>query len=319
MTDPKYNNPFPEDNSNPFANDDWARDIFEDSGNSGDSGDAGRPNDPETAFMPPIQADRPRTYSQSGQQYGNQYGAQQGQYGYAAQPGQYGQPGQPGQPAQQNKSNKGLVFAVVGLSVVLVAVLGGVGGYVMRNSGEEPQSPETVAAGDSSSSTAEQAQTQDQPQTLTETVTSTAAPAPSQGRTSEPTRSSAPTTTAASGNVGKRAFGMDRADIDEKGWVGSTARCSGRYYARMLAKTEIGKVVICENSDNRQQHYYIGDFGDISENPDAYPVESYSTRRVEAVNQGYTYTVTPDAVTVTQDGEEIFYDSVIDFGTLNAG
>lgn len=87
----------------------------------------------------------------------------------------------------------------------------------------------------------------------------------------------------------------------------------------MLAETSSGKAVICENSNNRQQRHYIGDFGEISDTPDAYTVDSFSGNRAVAKNGGYTYTVTPNAVTVTQDGEEIFREPVTDYGVLNAG
>ncbi|MDO5030598.1 MAG: hypothetical protein Q4E11_08460 [Corynebacterium sp.] len=214
----------------------------------------------------------------------------------------------PQNPAPAQKSNTGL-YVAVGIAGVVLAALVGVGGaYFLSNSSDnDPQSPNPVAAGESSSSTSNTVAPAPQ-ETYTETYTETV----------EPESSSAPKTTPR-GNFGQRAFGMNRNDIDAGGWVGSSAHCSGGYYARMLAETSSGKAVICENSNNRQQRHYIGDFGEISANPDAYTVESFSTNRAEAKNGDFTYTITPNAVTVTKNGEEIFRDSVTDFGVLNAG
>lgn len=239
----------------------------------------------------------------------------QPQYQYQSQgPNQGGSPQQypayQQAPVPEQKSNNGL-YVVLGIVGVALAAVAGIGGayYLNNSSDNSPQSPDTVAAGDSSSSTASPAPVE----TYTETYTQTVEP-----ETTKQPESSAPTTTQR-GNFGLRAFGMNRDDIDAKGWVGSTARCSGGYYARVLAETSSGKAVICENSNNRQQHHYIGDFGEISDTPDAYTVDSFSGNRAVAKNGGYTYTVTPNAVTVTQDGEEIFREPVTDYGVLNAG
>lgn len=238
----------------------------------------------------------------------NQYQYQQPEPNQGDYTQQY--PAYPQAPAPEQKSNNGLYVALGIVGVALAAVVGIGGAYYLSNSSDNsPQSPDTVAAGEASSSTASPAPAE----TYTETYTQTVEPeATKQPETSTPT-------TTQRGNFGLRAFGMDRDDIDAGGWVGSNARCSGGYYARMLAETSSGKAVICENSNNRQQRHYIGDFSEISDAPDAYKVDSFSTKRAVAKNGVYTYTVTPNTVTVTRDGEEIFRESVTDFGVLNAG
>lgn len=248
-------------------------------------------------------------------------GQPQGQYPYQGQyqvqpqapnQGGYAQPYPVYQqaPGPEHKSNNGL-YVVLGVVGVVLAAAAGIGGayYLNNSSDNSPQSPGTVVAGESSSSTSSPAPAE----TYTETYTQTVEPEV----TSQPENSTPKTTP--TGNFGLRAFGMDRDDIDAGGWVGSSARCSGGYYARMLAETSSGKAVICENSNNRQQRHYIGDFSEISANPDAYSVDSFSTNRAVAKNGDVVYTITPDSVTVTENGEEIFRDSVIDFGVLNAG
>lgn len=218
---------------------------------------------------------------------------------------------QPFPPAPEQKSNTGL-YVAIGIAGVIFAAAIGVGAayFVSNSSDNSAQSPDTVVAGDSSSSTSSSAPVE----TYTETYTRTVEPTPEQSEDSE---SSAPTTER--GNFGQRAFGINRNDIDAGGWIGSKARCSGGYYARTLVETSTGKAVICENSNNRQQRHYIGDFSAISGNPEAYTVDSFSTNRVVATNGDYTYTVTPSAVTVTKGGKEVFRDAVTEYGVLNAG
>lgn len=301
-------------NQNPFSEQDWARDIFAERDNQQGYSDqqnyAGQPGqtgygEAETSYLYSPQVDRPRQPSYSEQQYAGQ----QGYAGYA---------GYPGQPAPTKNNSNPLLYGLIAFLAVLLLAGGATGLYFFANSGDEsPKSPDTVAAGDASSSSAEPIPGR----TFTETVTNTAPPVPSQG--SEP-RVQDPSTSNSTAPKGRSGFDMRSntygSDYDEKGWLGTSARCGDGDYARVLAETEKGWIVICENSYNRQQKYYIGHFGDISETPDSYSVDSYSTRRIVAVNGEIEYVLTPDSIDVyNADGENIFHDEVVDWGILQAG
>lgn len=227
------------------------------------------------------------------------------------------QPAQPAAPQSGSKSNT-VLYAAIGVISVLILGLALVIGVMVTGSDSEdadqsPQSPDTVAAGESSSSTAAPAPTETYTETQTYTETATSEPEPA-----------APSTTRQKSSSKRSGFDMSRntygTDFDESGWIGNSARCSSGYYARILAETTEGWIVICENSSNRQQRYYVGHFGDISENPDPYSVVSYSTNEIIAKNGGIEYVLTPSEINVYNAYDEnIFQDNVIDWGVLQAG
>lgn len=230
------------------------------------------------------------------------------------QDAQQSQPQQPQAPKPRN--NTGLVATATVLGLVLAGLVGVGGGYLLsQDSKSAAPEPSPVAAGQTSSSQSPQAEAgrgSDMP------IATPGKSIPVPERAESSTQETSPAQQAP-GNFGQRAFKMNRSDIDAAGWIGSTARCSGGFYARVLAETPSGKVVICENSSNRQDRHYIGDFQNISAAPDTYPVENFSAERVIATNEGYRYELTRSDLKVFKGGEQVFSEPVTDWGLLQAG
>lgn len=221
---------------------------------------------------------------------------------------------------QRSASSAGYIIG--GLVAGLVAVIAIFGAVVAISSndtnptavadlstenGTEPPAPKTVT------------RTQQAPVTQTTTHTETRTEtAPAASAATEPTEFSGQRkfSELSGREFAQRAFLMDREDLDAKGWIGSTARCGDGDYARIVAETPEGRAVICENSYNRQQQYYLGDFGP---EPEAYAVTKIAGRTVTATNKQYEYELSPTDLTVYEDGEIVFHNDVVDWGSLQAG
>nr|WP_162933223.1 hypothetical protein [Corynebacterium lactis] len=210
--------------------------------------------------------------------------------------------------AVAQKNNTGLYIAIGVMIALLFALMAG-GGWLLassKNGSSNSANGGPAAAGNTASSTSS---TSSAAQTYTETVTQEAKPSSS---SATPTRSPKSLF-----NMSRNTYGVD---FDEKGWIGNSARCGTGDHARVLAEADGGWIVICENSSNRQEKYYIGHFGNISTSPDAYRVDSFSNRKVVAVNDQIQYVLTPQSIEVfNANGDSIFEDRVVDYGVLQAG
>ncbi|MDO5504047.1 MAG: hypothetical protein Q4G67_12810 [Actinomycetia bacterium] len=131
-------------------------------------------------------------------------------------------------------------------------------------------------------------------------------------RTSTSTERSAPTSSRQRSNAGESRGGGYPSGADRSGWNSpSGARCNAGDPAHLMGRTDTARFVICENPDNGR-FYYKGVTGSGSIELDD-PTLSGGGATVRNVN--VVYRITPERMTIDENGSEIWNQRVHEYWT----
>lgn len=199
-------------------------------------------------------------------------------------------------------SSAGVIALIAFLTVLVLALLGVVAYLFLRPGGlsGEPADPVPGAAETSSSSSPT---TRTTPRATTE-----ATPTTTSERTSEPTTVTVTRTQEETRDPGT-AY---PAGADRSGWMSnSQARCNAGDPAAMIGRTDQASFSICVNPDNGR-YYYRGSAGGSGVEVDD-PVVSGRTASV--TNNGVLYSISPDGMTIFENGAVISDQQMRQFWT----
>lgn len=200
-------------------------------------------------------------------------------------------------------TTKTLAIAIGVTAAALMFVVAVALGLYLATSDDEPEMPTPAPAPtetSGTSATSERPESSTSSSTSPSTSSTSTSTSSSESRTSSTTSSTTTSSTTSSSPTSEPQpdLGTGRSDVDERGWIGTRARChTGDEAFAVLATADGTHAAACRTPDGSK--YYRGDAGEKG-SLEA-PIIVDEGDRIVARNGGWKYQMSPDGLLITEN------------------
>lgn len=196
-------------------------------------------------------------------------------------------------------TTKTLAIAIGVTAAALVFVVAVALGLYLATGDDEPEMPDPAPA-PAPTETSDTSATSERPESSTSSSSSTRSSTSSTSTSSSESRTSSTTSSTSSSPTSEPQpdLGTGRSDVDERGWIGTRARChTGDEAFAVLATADGTHATACRTPGGSK--YYRGDAGEKG-SLEA-PIIVDEGDRIVARNGGWKYQMSPDGLLITEN------------------